>query len=55
MVGTASTLRWATSSPNSDPSTAVCLIRGLITAMVLSACTTVGQFWQLSDIYVVNS
>ena len=37
------------SSWKSEPSTAVCLIRGLMTDMALRAWTTVGQFWQDSD------
>ena len=48
-VGTAITWRASTSAWNSAPSMAVCLIRGLSTLIRFSACTTSGQFWQVSE------
>ena len=48
-AGTAMTWRASTSSWNSAPSMATCVIRGLTTLMRLSACTTSGQFWQVSE------
>ena len=48
-VGTAITWRASTSSWNSAPSMAVWVMLGLRTLIRLSACTTSGQFWQVSE------
>ena len=49
MVGTAMILRSATSASNRPPSIATWRMRGFSTAIRLSACTTSGQLWQVSD------
>mgnify|MGYP006198373955 CR=1 FL=1 len=48
-VGTAMIWRRSTSSLNSAPSMATWVIAGLSAAMMFSACTTSGQFWQVSE------
>jgi hypothetical protein len=47
--GTASTLRSSISSWNRAPSIVTWVMLGLSTLMRLSACTTSGQFWQVSE------
>ncbi len=49
------TWRASTSSWNSAPSIATWRMRGLSTAIRFSACTTSGQLWQVSDMYVSNA
>jgi len=51
-VGTAITWRSFTSSWNSAPSMATCLMLGLTTLIRFSACTVSGQLWQDSDMKV---
>ena len=48
-VGTAMIWRASTSDLNSPPSMATWRTRGFSTAIRLSACTTSGQLWQVSD------
>jgi hypothetical protein len=47
--GTAMILRAATSSWNKAPSMVTARMRGFSAAITLTACTTSGQLWQLSD------
>ncbi len=48
-VGTAITRRCSASSLNTAPSMATWLMFGFSTLMTFSACTTSGQFWQVSE------
>jgi hypothetical protein len=53
--GTAMICRASTSAWNNAPSIIVLRTRGFSTAIRFNACTTSGQFWQESEMYVSNS
>ena len=53
-MGTAMTCRASTSGWNNAPSIMVVRTFGFSTAIRFSACTTSGQFWQLSETKTSN-